>query len=107
MKALLYIYIRLVVVQVACVLMLYVLPVKVLVNDVWLCRMGHVLQCFLLHGCMVTRCCVTWVGCVRPHQYRSEVFWPAVCNDWWCWEGRFKSRGDVKNLLSVVGDVID
>ena len=43
-------YIRLVVVQVACVLMFYVLPVEVLVNDVWLCRMGHVLQCFLLHG---------------------------------------------------------
>ena len=49
-KKKIYIYIRLVVVQVACVLMLYVLPVKVLVNDVWLCRMGHVLQCFLLHG---------------------------------------------------------
>ena len=45
-----YIYIWLVVVQVACILMFYVLPVEVLVNDVWLCRMGHVLQCFLLHG---------------------------------------------------------
>ena len=55
---------------------------------------------------LVTRCCVTWVGCIRPHKYRSEVFWPAVCNAWWCWEGRFKSRGDVKNLLSVV-DVVD
>ena len=41
-------YIRLVVVQVACVLMFYVLAVEVLVNDVWLYRMGHVLQCFLL-----------------------------------------------------------
>ena len=58
---------------------------------------------------LVTRCCVTWVGCVRPHQYnyRSEVFWPAVCNDWWCWEGRCKSLGDVNNLLLVVGDVVD
>ena len=36
----------------------YVLPVEVLMNDVWLCRRGHVLQCFLLH-------CITWVGCIR------------------------------------------